>query len=190
MVVSDVKIDSRIVGWGVVRAGEPERAVAGHRGPAPPPPGPISRPPALSGVTYKIKTPLSEAALYVTINDLGVRPFEIFINCKDMAHHQWAVALTRVMSAVFRQGSDPTFLVEELKSVFDPRGGYWKSGEGHIPSLVAEIGVVLDRHLNSRSGPRPIPVEPKRKPCPKCGGETIVQEGCERCSQCQYEKCG
>lgn len=188
--MSDVKIESRIVGWDVVRAEEPERVVAG---PDPDVPlGPISRPPALSGVTYKIKTPLSEAALYVTINDIEIgdmkRPFEIFINCKDTAHHQWTVALTRVMSAVFRHGGDPSFLVEELKSVFDPRGGYWKSGEGHVPSLVAEIGVVLDRHLTARFGMGP--VEPKRKPCPKCGGETIVQEGCERCSQCQYEKCG
>lgn len=180
--MSDVKIESRIVGWDVVRADGP--APSGPK----PVDGPISRPPVLSGATYKIKTPLSEAALYVTINDLGGRPFEVFINCKDTTHHQWTVALTRVMSAVFRQGGDPTFLVEELKSVFDPRGGYWRPGEGHVPSLVAEIGDVLDRHLTARFGTGPI--EPKRKPCPKCGGEMIVQEGCERCSQCQYEKCG
>lgn len=182
--MSDVKIESRIVGWDVVRADE-------SAPPAPKPAdGPISRPSALFGATYKIKTPLAEAALYVTINDLDGRPFEIFINSKAMEHFQWIVALTRVMSAVFRKGEDPSFLVEELKSVFDPKGGYWRPGEGHVPSLVAEIGDVLDQHLNSLFGQKHAPIEPKRKPCPKCGGEMIVQEGCERCSQCQYEKCG
>jgi hypothetical protein len=116
----------------------------------------LQRPPVLSGSTYKIKTPLSEHALYVTINDIVLnpdtkhelrRPFEIFINSKNMDHFQWIVALTRIASAVFRKGGDVTFLVEELRSVFDPHGGYFKKGGKFMPSLVAEIGDVLESHL-------------------------------------------
>jgi hypothetical protein len=115
----------------------------------------LERPELLRGTTYKVKPPIEEHAMYVTINDiilnLGTehesRPFEIFINCKNLDHHQWIVALTRLMSAVFRKGGDVTFLVEELKAVFDPRGGYWKPGGKFMPSLVAEIGDVVEKHL-------------------------------------------
>ncbi len=118
---------------------------------------PLSRPDKLVGNTYKIKTPVTDHALYITINDVIMnpgtpqehrRPFEIFINSKNMEHFQWIVALTRVMSAVFRKGGDITFLVEELHSVFDPKGGYFKKGGKYIPSLVAEIGEVLKAHLH------------------------------------------
>ncbi len=110
----------------------------------------------LEGATYKIKTPLDEHALYVTINDIVLnlgtkhevrKPFEIFINSKNMDHFQWIVALTRVMSAVFRKGGDVTFMAEELQAVFDPRGGYFKPGGKFMPSLVAEIGAVVEHHL-------------------------------------------
>ncbi len=115
----------------------------------------LERPGDLTGFTYKVKTPASDHALYVTINDIVLnpgtehelrRPFEIFINSKNMEHFQWIVALTRIVSAVFRKGGDITFLVEELQSVFDPRGGYWK-GKQYFNSLVAEIGSVIERHL-------------------------------------------
>ena len=116
----------------------------------------VARPEMLIGSTYKIKTPLSEHALYVTINDIVLnkgsehelrRPFEIFINSKNMDHFQWIVALTRIVSAVFRKGGDVTFLVDELRSVFDPRGGYFKKGGKYMPSLVAEIGDAIESHL-------------------------------------------
>jgi len=116
----------------------------------------LKRPEMLLGSTYKIKTPLSEHSLYITINDLVLnqgtdhehrRPFEVFINSKNMDHFQWIVALTRIMSAVFRKGGDITFLVEELRSVFDPSGGYFKKGGKFMPSLVAEIGDVVESHL-------------------------------------------
>ena len=115
----------------------------------------LERPETLIGSTYKIKTPLTEHALYVTINDIVLnqgtehekrRPFEIFINSKSMDHFQWIVALTRIISAVFRKGGDATFLVEELRSVFDPRGGYFKKGK-YTPSLVAEIGDAIECHM-------------------------------------------
>jgi hypothetical protein len=116
----------------------------------------LKRPEMLIGSTYKVKTPLSEHALYVTINDIVLnagtehelrRPFEIFINSKNMDHFQWIVALTRIISAVFRKGGDVTFLVEELHSVFDPRGGYFKKGGKYMPSLVAEIGDAIECHM-------------------------------------------
>ncbi|MBU1192862.1 MAG: NrdJb [Gammaproteobacteria bacterium] len=116
----------------------------------------LERPDMLLGSTYKVKTPLSEHALYVTINDIILnhgtehelrRPFEVFINSKNMDHFQWIVALTRIISAVFRKGGDVTFLVEELRSVFDPRGGYFKKGGKYMPSLVAEIGDAIECHL-------------------------------------------
>lgn len=115
----------------------------------------IARPERLDGRTYRVVTPLSEDVLYVTINDLLFeegeetirRPYEIFINSRNMDHFQWIVALTRVISSIFRKGGDITFLVEELKAVFDPRGGYHKADGRYVPSLVAEIGFVLERHL-------------------------------------------
>ena len=148
-----IKINEKITGYEVVKpeAADPKRpdsnVVHMHEK--------LERPEMLLGSTYKIKTPLTEHALYVTINDIVLnpdtahekrRPFEIFINSKDMAHFQWVVALTRVISAVFRKGGDVTFLVEELHSVFDPRGGYFKKGK-YTPSLVAELGDVIERHL-------------------------------------------
>jgi len=111
---------------------------------------------ALEGSTYKIKTPLDDHAMYVTINDIVLnpgteheqrRPFEIFINSKNMDHFQWIVALTRLMSAVFRKGGDVTFLAEELQAVFDPKGGYWKPGGKFMPSIIADIGAVIEHHL-------------------------------------------
>jgi hypothetical protein len=111
---------------------------------------------SLEGSTYKIKTPLDDHAMYVTINDMILnqgteheqrRPFEIFINSKNMDHFQWIVALTRLMSAVFRKGGDVTFLAEELQAVFDPKGGYFKPGGKFMPSIIAEIGAVIEHHL-------------------------------------------
>jgi len=116
----------------------------------------VVRPEMLMGSTYKIKTPLSEHSLYLTINDMVLnqgtqhelrRPFEIFINSKNMDHFQWIVALTRIISAVFRKGGDVTFLVDELRSVFDPRGGYFKKGGKYMPSLVAELGDAIETHM-------------------------------------------
>ena len=156
-----IRIDRKIVKYEVVKdeegkagapgagaAAVPDNVVQMHER--------LERPPVLLGATYKIKTPLSEHALYVTINDIVLnpgtehelrRPFEIFINSKNMDHFQWIVALTRIISAVFRKGGDVTFLVEELRSVFDPRGGYFKKGGKFMPSLVAEIGDVIECHL-------------------------------------------
>jgi hypothetical protein len=118
----------------------------------------IQRPEMLVGSTYKIKTPVSDHAMYVTINDIVLnegteyeqrRPFEIFINSKNLDHFQWIVALTRIISAVFRKGGDVTFLVDELKAVFDPRGGYWQPGGKFMPSIIAELGYVIEKHLQS-----------------------------------------
>ncbi len=118
----------------------------------------IERPEVLIGSTYKIKSPLVEHAMYVTINDIVLnagseheqrRPFEVFINSKSMEHFQWIVALTRIMSAVFRKGGDVTFIVEEMKAVFDPKGGYFKAGGVYMPSLVAELGSIVEDHLKS-----------------------------------------
>lgn len=118
----------------------------------------VERPETLVGATFKIKSPLFEHALYVTINDIVLnagtpneqrRPFEIFINSKNMDHFQWIVALTRVMSAVFRKGGDIAFIPDEMKAVFDPRGGYFKTGGVYMPSIVAEIGAVLEQHMKN-----------------------------------------
>jgi hypothetical protein len=116
----------------------------------------LERPEMLIGSTYKVKTPVSDHAMYVTINDIVLnegteyekrRPFEIFINSKNLDHYQWIVALTRIISAVFRKGGDVTFLADELKAVFDPRGGYWKPGGTFMPSIIAELGYIVEKHL-------------------------------------------
>jgi len=154
-----IKIDKKIVAYSVVKpdelpptpASDPAQAVQ-HMHES------VARPEMLSGATYKVKTPLSDHALYITINDIVLnrdtehevrRPFEIFINSKAMEHFQWIVALTRIISAVFRKGGDVTFLVEEMRSVFDPKGGYFKKGGKYMPSLVAEIGDVIESHMRS-----------------------------------------
>ena len=116
----------------------------------------LERPEVLIGSTYKVKTPVSDHAMYVTINDIILnegtehekrRPFEIFINSKNLDHYQWIVALTRIISAVFRKGGDVAFLVDELKAVFDPRGGYWQPGGKYMPSIIAELGYIVEKHL-------------------------------------------
>jgi hypothetical protein len=155
-----VKIDKKITGYALVN--EEDKAKAAEAKEASSKivqiGEPLDRPEKITGSTYKVKTPVTEHALYITINDVVMnegtpqehrRPFEIFINSKNMDHFQWIVALTRVMSAVFRKGGDVTFLVEELKSVFEPSGGYFKKGGKFVPSLVAEIGEVVEQHLQS-----------------------------------------
>jgi hypothetical protein len=116
----------------------------------------LDRPEMLRGSTYKVKTPVDDHAMYVTINDIVLnvdtefesqRPFEIFVNSKNLDHYQWIVALTRIMSAVFRKGGDVAFIVEELKAVFDPRGGYWQPGGKYMPSIIAELGHIVEKHL-------------------------------------------
>ena len=169
---------------------------------------PLDRPQALEGNTYKLKWPDSEHAIYLTINDIIInghrRPFEVFINSKNMEHFAWTVALTRMISAVFRRGGDVSFVVEELKAVFDPRGGAWMEGK-YIPSILAAIGGVIERHLISigfiageglglKVDPQAQVVNldaPRGKACPSCGQfEMHMQEGCMTCGSCGHSKCG
>ena len=188
----------------------------------------VERPEMLLGSTYKCKTPLSEHSLYVTINDMVLnqgtehevrRPFEIFINSKNMDHFQWIVALTRIISAVFRKGGDVTFLVEELKAVFDPRGGYFKKGGKYMPSLVAEIGDIIEHHLKLIGmldsddldehqkqfiAAKKAEIESKTKKesndsgfpasaelCNKCNTKAMIKmDGCLTCLNCGDSKCG
>lgn len=180
---------------------------------------PFDRPSSLEGATYKLKWPGSEHALYITVNDIFEdgrrRPFEVFINSKNMEHFAWTVALTRMISAVFRRGGDVSFVVEELKAVFDPRGGAWIEGK-YIPSILAAIGGVIERHLIAigfiagegmglKSDPKaePEPVSPKPAPamaisapppgdlCPSCGSSAVHRvEGCLTCADCGFSKCG
>ncbi|MFZ5719164.1 MAG: adenosylcobalamin-dependent ribonucleoside-diphosphate reductase [Pseudomonadota bacterium] len=172
-----------------------------------PPPEPepklAPRPEALHGATYKIVWPESAHAIYVTINDVmepngRTRPFEIFINSKNMEHYAWTLGLTRMISAVFRRGGDVSFVAEELKAVFDPRGGAWLGGR-YVPSLLAAIGGVIERHLAAETPPAedpPTTPNLRARPfagasCPRCGGFDIVRkEGCDTCFSCGYSKCG
>lgn len=170
---------------------------------------PLDRSAALEGQTYKVKWPGSEHALYITINDIVIaghrRPFEVFINSKNMEHFAWTVALTRMISAVFRRGGDISFVVEELKAVFDPRGGAWMEGR-YIPSILAAIGGVIERHLidigfiegeglGLKSDPKAevlrVGEAPRGKACPSCGSYDLrMVEGCLTCGSCGHSKCG
>ncbi len=168
---------------------------------------PLDRPQALEGQTYKLKWPMSEHAIYITVNDLRVngrrRPFEVFINSKNMEHFAWTVALTRMISAVFRRGGDVSFVVEELKAVFDPRGGAWMGGK-YVPSILAAIGGVIERHLieigfiegeglGLKFDPQAQVVTvgaPRGATCPQCGAmEVRMIEGCLTCAACGHSKC-
>jgi ribonucleoside-diphosphate reductase alpha chain len=178
---------------------------------------PLDRPEALPGQTYKLRWPESDHALYITLNDVVQdgrrRPFEVFINSKNMEHYAWTVGLTRMISAVFRRGGDVSFVVEELKAVFDPRGGSWMEGR-YVPSLLAAIGEVIERHMIA-IGFMPDPARERQEMfanadkkvvgltpsgqdgsearlprCPKCSQPTIIrQEGCDLCTSCGYSKC-
>jgi ribonucleoside-diphosphate reductase alpha chain len=169
---------------------------------------PLDRPEVLLGQTYKIKWSDSDHAFYITINDIEKdgrrRPFEIFINSKNMAAYAWTLALTRMISAVFRRGGDVSFVVDELKAVFDPRGGQWMGGH-YVPSLLAAIGDVIERHLVATGFMAPretgaVPDEARAvavgedapgKPCPRCGSPSLVQlEGCDTCVSCGFSRCG
>ena len=172
---------------------------------------PLDRPQSLEGSTYKLKWPDSEHAIYLTVNDIIVggrrRPFEVFINSKNMEHYAWTLALTRMISAVFRRGGDVSFVVEELKAVFDPRGGAWVQGK-YIPSILAAIGGVIERHLISigflegegkglKSDPQAEAMvvnadsKPRGKACPSCGQfDMRMVEGCMTCASCGHSKCG
>lgn len=175
---------------------------------------PLDRPDGIPGKTYKIKWPENDHAFYITLNDLiqdgRRRPFEIFINSKNMEHFAWTVALTRMISAVFRRGGDVSFVVEELKAVFDPRGGQWVKGR-YVPSILAAIGEVIEQHLidigfitDADGGLQEQPQKqvvndpagdgapvPGMRSCPKCGAPTLIrQEGCDSCVSCGYSKCG
>ena len=193
-----------------VKPAEPSPAVAAE---AVPPPGAgttdlMVRPDKVIGATYKLRWPDSEHAMYVTVNDVeldGVRrPFEVFVNSKNLEHYAWVVALTRMISAVFRRGGEVAFVAEELKQVFDPRGGQWSNGR-YVPSLVAAIGEVLERHMRETgflapAEPPAIEVKTSDKSiatsgllgplCPKCSQPGLVREaGCLSCINCGWSKC-
>ncbi len=169
---------------------------------------PLDRPEALEGATYKIKWPESEHAIYITLNDIVVggkrRPFEVFINSKNMEHFAWTVGLTRMISAVFRRGGDVSFVVEELKAVFDPRGGAWMEGR-YVPSILAAIGGVIERHMieigflggegmglkqDPRAKVMAVGGRPAGPACPNCGQYAMQMiEGCMTCMECGHSKC-
>ena len=172
---------------------------------------PLDRPESLPGATYKMRWPESDHAMYITINDVirdgRRRPFEIFINSKNMEHYAWTLALTRMISAVFRRAGDVSFVVDELKAVFDPRGGHWVDGR-YVPSIIAAIGDVIERHMIDIGFlPAPDAVTPaaealrkavgdetprdtRFRSCPKCFSPSLIhQEGCDICTLCGYSKC-
>ena len=232
-----IRIDKKITGYSVASApkvqaqAEPAQAQASASVQAPATQSmneSIGRPDSLEGSTYKIRSPMIEHAMYVTINDIVLnegtpqehrRPFEIFINSKNMDQFQWIVALTRVASAVFRKGGDVAFLADELRGVFDPRGGYFKPGGVYMNSVVAEIGSVLEKHLIKIGMIKPVGlseaqqalVDEKRAAhaavdsvggtdsafppgavqCAKCHQHAVVKmDGCMTCLNCADSKCG
>ena len=236
--MSGIKIQKKIVGYAVATNKEPVEPVAEKPSPATPAAPDAAalavldekmpRPERLVGATYKIKSPMLEHALYVTINDIVLnagtphasrRPFEIFINWKNWDKFQWIEALQRIMSAVFRKGGDSSFLIEEMKAVFDPRGGYFKPGGTYVPSIIAEIGHVLESHmieiglvaepelsaeqLDLIASKRAeyesrleAPAEgsssypPGATTCPKCSERAVIlMDGCSTCLSCGSSKC-
>jgi hypothetical protein len=217
-----VNIDQPIVDWTVVTLEQAKEAEKIHMHEK------LARPDTLIGCTYKVKTPLSDHALYITINDIILnagtvnesrRPFEIFINSKNMVDFQWIVALTRIISAVFRKGGEITFLVEELRSVCDPKGGYFKKGGKYMPSLVAEIGDAIESHMRFIGMIKDDAIDinqqqfinekrlqyennkvaqlengdfpPEATLCHKCHTKAvIIMDGCKTCLNCGDSKCG
>ncbi|MCB1756827.1 MAG: NrdJb [Gammaproteobacteria bacterium] len=226
-----IKIDKKIVSYSVRKADELDHKAESQAADIIHMHETLQRPDVLIGSTYKLKTPehVSEHAMYITINDIVLnegtehelrRPFEVFINSKNMDHFQWIVALTRIISAVFRKGGDVTFLVEELHSVFDPRGGYWNKGK-FMPSIISEIGDVIETHLikigmlkaaepdehqkklieKKRAELENTPQDAAEESdgkfpasaelCKKCNHKAaIMMDGCLTCLNCGDSKCG
>lgn len=205
------KIESRIIGYKVVKDENETEAIVEvtkevmHES--------IKRPEHLTGSTYKIKTPHSDHAMYITINDMVLNegtefeskvPYEIFINSKNMENFQWILATTRLISAIWRKGGDATFLVDELRAVFDPKGGYYKRGGLYMPSIVAEIGLTIETHLlklgllekkiktvKETTNVDENPYPPGATLCDKCLTKAlVVLDGCQTCLSCGDSKCG
>ena len=205
------KIESRIIGYKVVKDENETEVVVEvtkevmHED--------IKRPECLQGSTYKIKTPHSDHAMYITINDMVLNegtefeskvPYEIFINSKNMENFQWILATTRLISAIWRKGGDATFLVDELRAVFDPKGGYYKRGGLYMPSIVAEIGLTIETHLlklgllekkiktvKETTNVDENPYPPGATLCGKCLTKAlVVLDGCQTCLSCGDSKCG
>jgi hypothetical protein len=188
------KIDKKITGYRVV-TDEPKPVEI-------PVKQPLKRPESLQGTTYKIKPPQAEDALYVTINDIldedgTKKPFEIFINSKNMAHYQWVVAMTRLISGLWQSGNH-VFIGTELKDVFDPSGGYFKRGGKFMPSLVAEIGYVIETHLGTKLSLDEAQIayietikQNDMQLCTECNTKSLVRmDGCMTCTSCGFSKCG
>jgi ribonucleoside-diphosphate reductase alpha chain len=181
---------------------------------------PLNRGPVLEGATYKLRWPGGEHSLYITINDIEERdgrrrPFEVFINTKNLEHYAWTVALTRMISAIFRRGGDVTFVVEELKAIFDPQGGQWMGGR-YVPSLIAAIGEAIEGHMvrigfiappaaradddvvkqqsvlaADGSGAPKVGGAIAGRVCPRCNVRALHhREGCWTCDSCGYSRCG
>lgn len=177
---------------------------------------PVERPDTLPGAVYKLKWPGGAHAIYVTVTDIldeggKRRPFEVFINSKNMEHFAWTVALTRMISAVFRRPHDSRFVVEELKAVFDPKGGAWMNGQ-YVPSILAAIGGVIEQHMRAIGYMEPakggtvqgVPEgwkpsytkpDPQAGPlppcCPSCNSFNVKKEsGCFVCKDCGNSNCG
>jgi hypothetical protein len=188
-----LKIEKKITGYAIKKDQEPVEIETMHEG--------IDRPDVLIGSTYKIKPTHLDHAVYITINDMVLdgkkHPFEIFINSKNMDSFQWVLAITRLISAIWRKGGNTDFLIDELKAVCDPHGGYWSkvNGKGkYMTSIVAEIGYIIDRHVNvvvdvvADDNNQPIT---NATTCPKCNAKSLVlMDGCETCLECGFSKCG
>ncbi len=172
------------------------------------------RPYVLNARVYKLKSVFVDSAVYVTITYIEEegkkRPFEIFINSKDLTRAAEYSVLTRLISAIFRRSEDPTFILEELKSIYDPNGGRMKNGR-YLPSFYAEIADVLEEFFadiglikkrenklkkitlfsfgsSSKKDSEAESQDPSDTPddnlriCPKCGQRTLkVENGCMTC---------
>lgn len=215
-----VKIDAQIVGCEVVKPGIDERgAVIQSPDTQTMTMQPYERPSALYGSTYKITPPTMNAALYVTINDLVLpdgtrRPFEVFLNSKDVTHAQWMTAVTRLLSAVLRQPLPFEFAIAEMKETVDPNGAYFipkgnPGGKGKCGGIVAHIGRVLEEHCKASGAIKKTEPQAAQKlalaekkaeaeargiakqTCPKCGMQGMVMmDGCLTCVECGDSKCG
>jgi hypothetical protein len=111
-----------------------------------------------------------------------------------------------------------TFLVEELRSVYDPNGGYFKKGGVFMPSLVADLGAVIEKHMKAigliedeeMSEHTKQILEEKRiafesqgkqEPdgeqypanatvCSKCNTKAVIRmDGCDSCLSCGESRC-
>ena len=147
---------------------------------------PKDRPTSLSGITDKIKTGYGN--LYITINTLDGKPFEVFAQIGKSGYSTMAdtEAICRLISLALRSGIGVDKIIEQLFGIGGASQVFQEGGL--IMSIPDAIAKVLKKHFGSNQNAnhdRDLTLEF----CPDCEAKLEHDSGCVVCSQCGFSKC-